>query len=291
MTLPLPWGGRRVPFTLLGGYLGAGKTTIVNHVLEHAPSRLLVLVNDVGAVSVDASLIAAHDGQTIELNNGCVCCAVVDDFAQTLEQVRSWNEPPGHVLMELSGVGRPTRLAAWANTSGFRLDGIVVCVDAEQVRERAAQRYVGDTVLDQLASADLLVVNKCDLVDAEQLAELDDWLEGVSAAPSVHVSHGAVNVELLLGLERSAGLVEVPPVDDGHLATVIDVPIGISTSELDRWLAELDGSFVRAKGIVRCSDSDAPIEVQVVGHRRSTRPRPDLAMPAVNQVVAITVPH
>ena len=147
------WDGRRAPFTLLGGYLGAGKTTIINHVVRHAGGRrLVVLVNDVAAVNVDAALIADHDGTTLSLTNGCVCCAIADDFAQTLEQIRSMPEPPDQVLMELSGVGEPARVAPWASTAGFRLDGIVVVADADQIVDLSSREYVADTIAAQLVS-------------------------------------------------------------------------------------------------------------------------------------------
>ena len=132
MTWPLPElaassSAARIPFTLLGGYLGAGKTTLLNRLLVDAHGqRIAVLVNDVGAVNVDAALIADHDGETLELTNGCVCCAIADDFVTTLERVRAMAPKPDRVVMELSGVAEPARLVPWANTTGFRLDGVVV---------------------------------------------------------------------------------------------------------------------------------------------------------------------
>ena len=111
----------RPSHTLLAGYLGAGKTTVVNRVVAAAGGRrIVVLVNDVGAIDVDAALIAEHDGTTLSLTNGCVCCALADDFTETLELVRAMDTPPDHVLMELSGVAEPARVAPWANTAGFR---------------------------------------------------------------------------------------------------------------------------------------------------------------------------
>ena len=103
-----------VPFTLLGGYLGAGKTTLVNRLLATTDRRLVVLVNDVGAINVDVALIASHDGETLTLSNGCVCCAIADDLGPALERVRelaAGPNPPEQVIMELSGVAEPARVA------------------------------------------------------------------------------------------------------------------------------------------------------------------------------------
>ena len=106
------WSGRRAPVTLIGGYLGSGKTTVLNHLIRHADGRrLVVLVNDIGAVNVDAALVAEHDGDTMTLTNGCVCCSITDDLGLTLESIRQMPEPPDHVVMELSGVAEPARVA------------------------------------------------------------------------------------------------------------------------------------------------------------------------------------
>lgn len=152
------WDGRRVPFTLLGGYLGSGKTTLVNHALATSGGRrLVVLVNDLGAINIDVDLIAEHAGSTMSLTNGCVCCSIADDLGQTLEEIRAFTEPPDHILMELSGVAEPARVAPWAATTGYRLDGIVVTADAEQIDAQLTDELVGDSVRAQLVSADLVV--------------------------------------------------------------------------------------------------------------------------------------
>ena len=189
---PAGWGhtpsGHRVPFTLLGGYLGAGKTTIVNHVVRNAGGRrLVVLVNDLAAVNVDAALIADHDGTTLSLSNGCVCCAIADDFAQTLEQIRAMPETPDHVLMELSGVGEPARVAPWASTAGFRLDGIVVVADADQIAELIEREYLGDTIAAQLRSADIVLLTKTDLA-ADAGAAARSLIGVRSRAPIIEVT-------------------------------------------------------------------------------------------------------
>lgn len=270
------WNGRRVPFTLLGGYLGAGKTTIINHVVRHgAGRRLVVLVNDVAAVNVDAALIADHDGTTLSLTNGCVCCAIADDFAQTLEQIRAMPEPPDQVLMELSGVGEPARVAPWASTAGFRLDGIVVVADADQIVELASREYVGDTIGVQLAAADVVALSKTDLsIDGGAAARI---LVGEhTQAPIIEVRNGVVDVDVVLGVGRrpAASPAASPQVLD-YDTSVVDV--GVPTvAELERLLADLPGDVIRAKGLIRCSDVEVPVEAHVVGGRRTVRTRPDL---------------
>lgn len=303
------WRGvNRLPFTLLGGYLGAGKTTIVNRLLARNDGRrLVVLVNDVGGVNVDAALIARHGGETLELTNGCVCCAIADDLGPALERVRALAAgptPPDQVVMELSGVAEPTRVAPWANTTGFRLDGIVICADADQIVELAARRFVGDTIRTQLAAADLVLLTKTDLAaDDGEVAR--SFVARLTAAPIVDA--GDVEIANVLSVGRSdprpgstAGMPRadesrgnMPRADesrgnmpraDMHRDMTIDVG-GRSFAELERLVDGLGSDVIRAKGIAGCTDRAHPVEVHVVGARRELRERPDLSLDTATDVL------
>jgi len=304
-----------IPVTMLGGYLGAGKTTMVNRLLaEPNGERIVVLVNDVGSVNVDVALIAAHDGETIALSNGCVCCAIADDLGRALERVRelaAGPKPPDRVVIELSGVAEPARVAPWANTTGFRLDGIVVLADAEQLVELAARRFVGDTIRTQLASADLVLITKCDLV-ADRGDGAYRFAIAVTGAP-VHRC-GEVSPPALFGVASTMW-----PVTDGahrehlrpepasaaqgpfgtgstgtgpdHTVSTLDVR-GLDRERLATVVASLPPDVIRAKGIVRVTGSEAPVEVHVVGRRRELRDRPDLPTTvAGTDLVLIGVPR
>lgn len=274
-----PDDGDRVPFTLLGGYLGAGKTTLLNRVLTASHGRrIAVLVNDVGAVAVDAALIARHDGPTLALSNGCVCCTIGDDLGEALEQVRSLPDRPDHVVMELSGVTEPARMVPWARTRGFRLDGVVVAADADQIVELAERRYVGDAVRAQLAAGDVVVLTKTDLV-ADGAAGARGFIGGVVSARTPIVDAAELPAESLLGVwrtspserDRSPSPPHSTPLD------VVELPVGRPTlDELASIVAGLPESIVRAKGLVACRDTTSPVEVHLVGRRREVRERPDL---------------
>lgn len=110
MTAPSP-ATAAIPVTIVGGFLGAGKTTFLNHLLKTSGARYAVLVNDFGAVNIDASLIARHDGTTMTLANGCVCCSIGDGFLDTLGNVLDARIPFDHIIIEASGVGDPWRIA------------------------------------------------------------------------------------------------------------------------------------------------------------------------------------
>ena len=184
-------GAQVLPTVVIGGYLGAGKTTLVNHLLRHAGAaaqsggrRIAVLVNDFGEISIDADLIEGAAGEVLSLAGGCICCSFGADLVGTLAAVAQRVPRPELVLIETSGVGLPASVARTAKlVPGVRIDGIVVLADALALRRQASERFVGDTVRQQLHEADLVIVGKTDLVDAPALDALLAWLreDGVTA--------------------------------------------------------------------------------------------------------------
>lgn len=196
-----------IPVTVVGGYLGAGKTTLVNHVLRSSDERIAVIVNDFGEISIDEDLIVAADSDKLTLANGCICCTLADGFAAALMQIRSAGTLPQRLLIEASGVADPAQIAAYGHTPGLRLDAVVVLADAEQIRRQANDRWVADTVRRQLATADLLVLNKIDLLprDGERAGTdsstaLSDWLRTVAPqAAVIGARRAAVPLDVLFG--------------------------------------------------------------------------------------------
>ena len=263
------WHGERVPMTILSGYLGAGKTTIVNRVLADVlVRRVAVLVNDVGAVQVDAELVADRHEDTIELTNGCVCCSLVDGFAAALETLRERPEPPDHVLVELSGVAEPARVVPWASTAGFRPDGVVVAADADQLPARAADPRLAGLVAAQLGAADLVLVTKTDL--EHDRAAVDAVLDRYTRAPRVDVVRGAVSPALLLGPLAPIGAGDAVPAGGvDHEVTAVVPPV-MDPDDLARLMAGLPDDIVRAKGVVMTTAG--PRLVQRVGHRVEVSP-------------------
>ncbi len=279
------WGGRRAPVTLLGGYLGSGKTALLNELLasaSHTGRRYAVLVNDLGSVNIDAALIAKQDGDTLELSDGCVCCSLSDGFALAFERLRERALPPDQVLVELSGVADPIRVIPYTGTAGFRLDGVIVLFDLDQGLERERDRWSGDTVQRQIAGADLLVLTKRDLVDAaaegaarSRLAEL------APGAPVVLAEHGKLPPAWLAPPTRA--LLRDPSVSPGapegaHRVVSFEVSEGVGRDALERWLADLPDQVVRVKGVVPGKPGEpgdsGPLLVEGVGRRRRVRDAP-----------------
>ncbi|RZV41139.1 MAG: GTP-binding protein, partial [Acidimicrobiales bacterium] len=146
-----PWDGRRVPVLLLGGYLGAGKTTLINEMLRRTDVPIAVLVNDVGAVNIDAELIRRHEGDTLDLTGGCVCCSLKNGFLEAFDELRAGPVPPELVVVELSGVADPRSAASLSETPGFTVDSVAVLVDLEQFLDfEAESSVVADSVRAQV---------------------------------------------------------------------------------------------------------------------------------------------
>lgn len=254
----------RIPFTVVGGYLGAGKTTLVNHILtgDHG-RRIAVIVNDFGDVAVDEALVDASSDTVRSLANGCVCCTLTDGFASTLREIRALEPAPEHVLVEVSGVGDPWAVAQWGRTPGFELDGVVVLVDPETIAERVDDRYVGDTVRAQLDAADVIVLSRADVLAPVEMAEAAALVERHSAAPVLR--DGPVPLELLLG-RPSAG-VAAPASHAHHRSWTVPAP-ALARAPLTVWLERAPEGVIRVKGFVPSPDADdGVLLVQRVGRR------------------------
>ncbi len=255
-----------IPFTVIGGFLGAGKTTLLNRLLRGATGRrFAVLVNDFGALDIDGRLVADHGGDTIALANGCLCCTIGDSLVTTLLSLLERLDRFDQIVVEASGVADPGRIADLAMLEPrLARDGVIVVVDAAHVRERAADRRVGDTVTRQLDAADLLVLNKVDL--AHDLAGLRDWLSTQSAAPVLEARHADVPLDLLFGLDRY-GSPAGCGATDSFASWSYEWPEPVERETVLAMLRDVAG-VLRAKGIVRFADAPARRSiVHLVGHR------------------------
>ncbi len=287
--------GMTLPVTILGGYLGAGKTTLLNRILtgDHG-QRIGVIVNDFGALNVDARLIVAHDGDTVSLANGCVCCSAADGTGEALAGFIRRADRLDRIVIEMSGVAEPARLAQ--NVAAFRLnvDGVIVLVDAEQLPSQLANRYVGRTVARCLSQADLIVVNKLDLAPPEALAEtgaaLDRHAPGTLRLRSVQAD---IPMAVLFGLERVGS--EVPAWDTDHAALHVtwirENSAPMSRVEAEEMAADLVARAVRAKGHVLLSEApDQRHLYQQVGRRWTLVPDGSWgAERAATRIVAIGI--
>ncbi len=249
-----------IPFTVLGGYLGAGKTTLVNHLLRNVQGeKLALIINDFGAINIDAALISEQTDDQINLTNGCICCGMSAGFDEALDSLLARDPQPDRIIVEASGVADVTALAQYGHHPGLMLDGIIVLADAETVRAKARDKYVDKTVLRQLRGADLLVLNKVDLVSGDKLDALQSWLADIApGTPIVRASHADVSLGALFGIGHTDAPDNQLDHQHGtheHYVTwhyASDKPL--SRAQADAFLAALPGAVLRGKGFFLLAD-------------------------------------
>ena len=307
-----------IPYTVIGGFLGAGKTTLLNHLLRNNPGlRLAILVNDFGDINIDADLIAAHDGETLNLANGCICCSLVNGFMSALAKLQDHAAEIDHIIIEASGISDPERVGQVGAMLALSLDGVIVLADAEQLRTLATNVYLGDLIMRQLQGADLLVLNKTDLLTSAELAEVKTWLQDVVPdVPVIAAAYGQVPIDLLLGIHDEGLHVEAleTPGDAGiavgsnhahhHEDSTAEDHASIyaswsftasepmTTEALEAFVDDLPAGILRAKGILYLSDEPSRRHLfHLVGARWSVTPgEPWRQEPPESRMVLIGLP-
>ena len=290
----------RLPVTVIGGYLGAGKTTLVNHVLATASEPIAVLVNDFGDLDIDASLIASIDADVVSFTNGCVCCDLSDGLIAALDRIRALDPGPRRILIEASGVSELSTIANYASLPGLRLDASICVVDVETIEAKTADRWVGDLVVAQLRAADLIICNKIDLLDANGIARAHAHIESIAQnASMIDTRNGEIDPEILFDSDRSSGdasSIGRHPHAHGDDASSLFVSwvkqfsAPVPANELMHAIDQLPSSIARAKGFVRVVDDrgERVVLVQVVGRRREVIDAPD-APPSSNALSLIAI--
>ena len=302
----------KVPTTVITGFLGAGKTTLIRHLLQNAKGRRLALIiNEFGDVGVDGELVkgcndeACPEDDIVELANGCICCTVADDFLPTMQKLLDRENKPDHIIIETSGLALPKPLVKAFQWPDIRtratVDGVVALIDADAV---AAGRFAtdeaalaaaraADPMLDhespleelfeeQLGCADMVVLNKTDLVDADALAHVETLVlaETRPGVKIVRADHGAVDIAALLGITAAAEddldsrPSHIDGLDEDHDHDDFDsfVVSGGDVVDLDALLARLNDliaerDILRVKGMVAVGGKPSRLVVQAVGPR------------------------
>lgn len=265
-----------LPVSIVSGYLGSGKTTLINHLIRHSsPIRIAVLVNDFGELGIDADLIEADDGNVISLSGGCICCSYGNDLSMALMDVMAFTPAPDHIVIESSGVALPGAIASSvAILPGLTLFSVVVLADAETIYTQSTDRYIGDTIDRQLSHADVVVLNKADLTDPNTLAQTTHWLkQHWPNARLITTTHSIVPTNLLLDspltdtstVATEKRIAHIPHVS-AFYSFVVTPPTNISAEQVACTLASDSCSLARAKGFIDSADGNRHL-IQVVGRR------------------------
>jgi len=253
----------KLPLIVIGGYLGAGKTTLVNRLLsEDHGQRVMVMVNDFGAVNIDAALLKSADKDTIELTNGCVCCTMGGDLFMAMGDALDRRPRPDVLVIEASGIADPARIAE-AGRAEPEMDygGIAVVVDGENFAGAAADAQIGAQIKGQVATADLLLVSKC---GAEVASGLAMQLATLSRAPVVALNGLDAVAPLLLG---GIAPVSGPGASVGHGDYVTWSHEGddaFARDALEEKLKAAPGMLYRVKGVIRGPEGEG-FEIHKVG--------------------------
>ncbi|MEN5298688.1 cobalamin biosynthesis protein CobW [Brucella sp. TWI559] len=224
--------GQKIPATVITGFLGSGKTTLIRNLLENANGkRIALIINEFGDLGVDGGILkgcgieSCREEDVIELNNGCICCTVADDFIPTMTKLLDRADRPDHIVIETSGLALPQPLVAAFNWPEIKtqvtVDGVVTVIDAAAVAEGRfaddhdkvdAQRAADESLdhespleelfEDQIHAADLIVLNKADLVDPSKLdsVKADVAERSTRRVNMVPASFGKLGADVLLGL-------------------------------------------------------------------------------------------
>ena len=274
------------PLTLVGGYLGSGKTTLINRFLASPDAgRTAVVVNDFGDVNIDAALIRAAGADTLELTNGCICCQITDDVQTTMAGLAARTDIDA-VICEVSGIGDPSQLGTWRSYPGFRPGPVVVCADAGATLRRLADEYVEDVVRGQIARADVVLVTKAGTTDPTLVEQTRAACAAIAPHAEVIVTEDDP-VDLLAVLhrweseDRTAPDVPEGPLHrrgTGHASVhrTLTVPLDTTTTAeaVAAVLTDAADLLVRAKGFVPDSRGRWA-EVQLAGGAVTVDALPD----------------
>ena len=244
----------RTPLTVITGPLGSGKTTLLRHIVATVPQKLAILMNEFGEIAIDSQIVEGKNVRMAELGGCCVCCALIGEFEAAVDEVIA-TVAPDLIVVEATGVAEPDALIMdiQDNLTSVRLDGVITVADAD-----ALVRFpqLGQTTRLQVEAADLILLNKADLVSAEALERAKATLARLNpVAPIIPTQHGQVDPDLLFGLMRERAVRVPAHVHQPEFESVsYTAAATLDRRHFEAFAEALSPAVYRAKGFVRFPD-------------------------------------
>ncbi|MEH6496617.1 MAG: GTP-binding protein, partial [Pseudomonas marincola] len=267
-----------LPITIIAGFLGSGKTTLVNHLLRNAGNqRLLIMVNDFGDIAIDSDLIRDQDGDTLTLSNGCVCCSMGGDIYKAFDDALAFNPAPDQLIIEASGVAEPQQIANFGKAEpDLALNAIVTVVDAANIQKTASDQHLTSVVEEQIRAAHLLLINKTDCISSAELEAVTRYVKTLNAtAPIIDTDRSKVSPDVIFGpdLKPNTDQSELPVSSNRNHADLfarcsLIIKEPLSVPHVQQMVSNMPQSVIRLKGIFcDATDPDRIWSVHRVGEQ------------------------
>jgi len=245
----------KTPITIITGYLGAGKTTLLRNILKNADQKLAVIMNEFGEINIDGKIIKGKNVNIMELQGGCVCCSLTGEFEAAIKEVIEKVKPDA-IVVETTGVAEPDAVVVdiQDNLPELRMDGVITAVDSDAIIKFPA---IGHTGKMQIEMADIILLNKTDLVDKKQLKEVENKIKTINKdAAIIKTEKCNVDNEVLFGIntKKIAKKHKAHEINEQYFK--FETRKLIDKEKFEDFIKKMPKNVYRAKGFIKANGGD-----------------------------------